>query len=506
MTIKYSPPKNANTNSLGASARESLLWGGGFTLLRDFAQFGVMLILVRLLSPADYGTAAVAQAIIGFASVLSFGTFSGHALQVRDPDKIDWQAHFTAAVIINTILAVLVLVAAYCLSFSIRYERVALPLAALSIVFVIEIPATLRHRMLESRHDWKRFRILLTIGTLLGMGVGVGIALSGGGVWALIIQIPMFGIPAAVDLLIIEKFKFDCSWSWVRWKETFQFGLDRIGATIVVRGRALNEQTLFTSIYDIATLGIFNRAVGLATLVSGRIGAIAMLSLMPVLTRAEAGSARLTRLGDLVLRGVVWTTIPATALLALTAEDAVNFLYGVRWHDVTTLLPLAAAAIGLGGIIPLLSSLLIANNFSRISMLFEVCVGVSAILMAVFFIPFGAKTYLAGLSVHAIVVTLVACVLLIRYQAISRRGLVAAFIPPIIAVSIAVAATYTLSLHTKVSTSVILRLAANALVFSTVYFLTIRVAFSPQLEELLEVAPGGVGVSRALYIRRTSSI
>jgi hypothetical protein len=35
-----------------------LLWGGGFTLLRDLAQFAVMLILVRLLSPADCGTAA----------------------------------------------------------------------------------------------------------------------------------------------------------------------------------------------------------------------------------------------------------------------------------------------------------------------------------------------------------------------------------------------------------------------------------------------------------------
>ena len=38
-----------SSGNLGASARTSLLWGGGFTLLRDVAQFGVMLILVRLL-------------------------------------------------------------------------------------------------------------------------------------------------------------------------------------------------------------------------------------------------------------------------------------------------------------------------------------------------------------------------------------------------------------------------------------------------------------------------
>ena len=88
--------------SLGNSARASLLWAGGFTLLRDVAQFGTMLILVRLLSPADYGTAALAQSTIGFLSVVSFGAFVMHSLQFRDPSQVDWQAHFTAAVVINT--------------------------------------------------------------------------------------------------------------------------------------------------------------------------------------------------------------------------------------------------------------------------------------------------------------------------------------------------------------------------------------------------------------------
>ena len=154
---------------LGASARASLLWGGGFTLLRDLAQFGVMLILVRLLTPADYGTAALAQAIIGLVAVVSFGTFSAHALQMRDPDEIDWQAHFTAAAAINVTLAALVLALAYALSFTTRYAEAALPLAALAVIFIIEIPGTLRHRMLEANHDWKRFRLLLIIGTFLGL-------------------------------------------------------------------------------------------------------------------------------------------------------------------------------------------------------------------------------------------------------------------------------------------------------------------------------------------------
>src|SRR5689334_3326532 len=91
-------------SSRASSARAAMLWSAGFTFVRDVAQFGSMLVLVRILSPADYGAATLAQSILGLHSVVSFGTFSSHALQVRDPRAINWQAHFVAAAVINIVL------------------------------------------------------------------------------------------------------------------------------------------------------------------------------------------------------------------------------------------------------------------------------------------------------------------------------------------------------------------------------------------------------------------
>ncbi|WP_340644582.1 oligosaccharide flippase family protein, partial [Phenylobacterium sp.] len=188
--------------------------------MRDVAQFGIMLILVRLLTPADYGTAALVQAILGVFSIVSSNTFYAHALQQRNPDDIDWQVHFTSAVVLNAGIAALVLVLAFGLSLVDRYSVAAAPLAALAVVFVVEIPAGLRHRMLEVRHDWKRFRLMLVIGAFLGLGVGLAVGLMGGGVWALIVQIPLGGLPAAIDLFVAERFKPDWTWSWARYRKT----------------------------------------------------------------------------------------------------------------------------------------------------------------------------------------------------------------------------------------------------------------------------------------------
>src|SRR5262249_35054327 len=156
MSAPATPPAPAPM-SLGATARASLLWGGGFTLLRDVAQFAVMLVLVRLLTPADYGTAALVQSILAVISVASLNTFSAPTLQFGDRDKSVWRAHVAAAAVLNVALAAVVVLLAFGLSFEPHYADAALPLATLAVVFLIEIPGTLRHRMLEATHNWQRF-------------------------------------------------------------------------------------------------------------------------------------------------------------------------------------------------------------------------------------------------------------------------------------------------------------------------------------------------------------
>lgn len=494
------PPVAPEAHGLGTSARASILWGGGFTLLRDVAQFGVMLILVRLLSPSDYGTAALVQSIVGVASILSSQTFSLHALQIRNPADIDWQAHFTAAAGLNTLVICLTLAVAWALSLTDKYHETALPLAALAVIFLIEIPGSLRHRMLEAAHDWKRFRILLMIGTLLGLGVGLIVALSGGGVWALIVQPPMLGLPAAIDLFIGARFRPTWSWSWPGYRDTAHFGLFRMGSSALMRGRQMVEQFALAGAFDLATLGLFTRAVGLATLLTGRIGSIAITTLYPVITRAERGTERFRRLSGLVLRGVCWTTAPAAALLAITARDTVYLLYGAKWDAVSPLLPLAAVAIGLGGVTTALSSLLLANENTRTCLMVDIAVHTTAIALALVVIPFGPNTYLAALAAQALGTTVVAGKLLLNMEAIDARGVTWAVLPAVVATVSGLAAVVGANCLAITNEHAALRLVVDGLAFGVIYIATLRIVFPTPLAELLEVAPAGTFLARPLRL------
>lgn len=62
-------------SALGRKAVSGVLWNTGLNVFRDFLQFGVMLILVRLIMKEAYGEFGLVTAILGFLSVFSFRAF-----------------------------------------------------------------------------------------------------------------------------------------------------------------------------------------------------------------------------------------------------------------------------------------------------------------------------------------------------------------------------------------------------------------------------------------------
>lgn len=493
---------NKHVGGLGGSARKALLWSGGATLIQDLAQFCVMLALVRMLTPAEYGAAALAQSLMALASAISYQAFSLHALQHRNPDEIDWQVHFTAALGTNTLASIVVLGVAAGLSMTAAYKDAAWPLAALTLVFGLEVMATVRWRMLETTHDFVRLRLLVLGGALSGLVCGLVVATLGGGVWALIIQPVVAGTPLAVDLFVKGRFRPDFSWSWERWKPSFFFGLDRIGAGFVWRARATIEQLLISGLYGMAVLGTYTRAFGLATILSGRIGVLATTALHPVLTRAEAGTSLFKRLAGLVLRGIVWTTFPLVALLVMAAQDVVALFYGDRWLSVVELLPPAALSVAISGLATSSANLLVANQQSRKGMALEAFGAITSVLVAVTLLPLGIREYLMGLVLHGLLVTGVATLLMLRHGVATRADLASAVLPPAFAISLGILAVIATRHLAGVSDLLLIRMAVDAGVLLLVYALALRFTFPVPLKELLDVVPGGQRLARPLRLTK----
>ncbi|MEM9422180.1 MAG: oligosaccharide flippase family protein [Pseudomonadota bacterium] len=487
---------SGSPENLKKSAAEGLLWGAMFTLGRDVLQFASMIVLVRLLSPEIYGQFALAQTILLFLAVFSLKTFAPFALQSREIETFDWDAHFSAGVVLNASVtgAMWAISAGLFLLGPETMRPLSLTLFVLSFTFIVEIIGTTYHTWLQAHHRWRHMRTLVFLGAILSTVCAVVLAWLGAGVLALASGPVVFGVPLVIDFFVRRPFaiNFLPDW-WSRYSEGRTFGLNRVLSTSLTTGSTLAEQSVLSTMFGFGTLGIYTRAVGLAQITSGRVGPIVTQTLYPVLTRAEANTERFRRFADILFKGVLWVSAPAALFLALEAESIVRLLYGEKWLDVIPLMAAGAALLALRGLHLTMNQIMLANLQQKACLTLDAVSSISLLVVILSIAFMGPQIYLIALSVHAAIILFGTSYMAIRGGAVTAPSLIGNCAASVISLLISGAITFfalsLLSGETSGTYGSALRTLASGLTLSVTYICALSILAPRGVRELLSLAP-----------------
>jgi O-antigen/teichoic acid export membrane protein len=496
--------KNATETSasLGKAAKGAVIWSASSAILRDILQFSAMIVLVRLLTPQDYGRFALAQSIYVFISWMSAKSFMSHAFQVRDLTTIPWRMHLTGNIIFNLLALFASLGVAGLLLLTADFASAALPLAVLSLFFLINIPAEFVTVRLRVLHEWRKFAFLTTAGALLSSAGAIATALLGGGVWALVAAALLGSVPYAIHFFVRDRWRPDLSSRWSDYRPIFQFGLSRVAQGGLQSGRSAVENGALAAQFDLGILGFFTRSLGLANILAGRFGVEISNILLPVVSRASEGSDRFRRLSGLVLQGTVWVTVPAVMFLVVAAEDVVSLLYGPKWASVARLLPIAAIHVGFLGLFHATYTLLLANQRLDMCLRLDVGAAIGALGLIIMLIPYGLAAYLVGLAAHSALMMSIGAALLLATGGVRLATVASAFAAALFAATLASAAAVGAGLAIGQEVASVGRLLPQAALFGTVYLLVLRVVVPQQMSDLLQVVPLGAKLARLLRVEK----
>lgn len=476
------------------------MWSAGLNLFRDLLQFGQMLILVRLLDPAIYGMAGLATTFINFIGIVSFQHVISHVLQVRGDAQVNYHQHFTAGVVINGLLFLVANAVAFGLQFTTQYVHLQSLMHLLSLTFLLSVPVDMRVKMLERDHNWSRLRTLQMAGIVISISAGIGMALFGAGVYALIVPGLLASSVFLLDLFLFSGWRPRWQWNYASYRDTLHFGFNRAGSNSLSSGRFLLQSTLITQYFQFSALGQFGRAEGLANMFCGRIAQEVSNALYPVITRAEAYSERFQRISGLVLQSVAWVVIPIAALFSLEAENIVKIMYGEKWLAVIPMLPLAMAigvAVSIGATA---YRLLLANDQSRLCLRSDMAAFAMAVTAMLVLIPQGLFPYLIGAVVVSAMIASILIILLIRTRGLQAIALVTAIAPPAVAAIAGVALSWAMKAQLPGNLPPVLQVIPVALLFATTYVVILRVLFRAHLAELMAYLPGGKQIGKLLYL------
>jgi O-antigen/teichoic acid export membrane protein len=306
---------------------------GAMALLRIL----VLVVLTRLLSPADFGLVGAALVVITFS--LAFSQMGlGPALVQRpalEPGHIS--TAFFASTGFGFLVALVVWLIAPLLAMFFRMENLTPVVRWLAIVFPISGLTVVAENLLLRD---LRFRLLANtdvIAYAVGYGVvGVTLALLGRGVWALVAAQATQVCVRNIILLRAKPPLFHPRPSRRCFRELLGFGAGisaaRAGFTVA------NQVDNFVvgRWQGAVALGLYSRAFQLMAVPTALLGDVLDRVLFPTMARVQDDSRRLS---SAYLQGtaiIALVTLPASVVSAILAPELVAVAFGPKW---TALVP-----------------------------------------------------------------------------------------------------------------------------------------------------------------------
>ena len=164
----------------------------GWQFLQRFSTqivtFMVGLVLARLLTPDEYGIVAIVQLIVTFFDAFSIRGFNQALIQKKDPDDLDYSTVCWFNVGINVVFFVGLFLLAPVIAAFYNDQRLTLMIRVVSARLIITGYNTLQNTFVQKNMLFKKLLRPSIIGATVSAVVGVALALSGAGAWALIFQ------------------------------------------------------------------------------------------------------------------------------------------------------------------------------------------------------------------------------------------------------------------------------------------------------------------------------
>lgn len=324
-------------------AAAGVLWTSAQKWVGRVSGVVTIAVLTRLLSPEDFGTVAVAMAILPFVNLLADFGFSTYLVQAERPTERTYGTAFWYAATAGLALGAALWCAGPLVEALLGAEGIAPVVAgfapAVILVALGSVPlAILRRRM--------RFRELAVQGFaagVLGQAVAIALALAGLGVWALVAQTVITQAVTVVLAWASARWRPRLEFSGAEFAAMLRFGSGVAGVQVVAMLRLWAENTIVVLALGVTGLGYLSIAQRLIQVAQD----LAPTSITPVSTVVFAQiRAQRDRLASAYARAqatVYALVIPLMLLIVVGGPQLVPLLFGAQW--TSSVLPAQALAV-----------------------------------------------------------------------------------------------------------------------------------------------------------------
>ncbi len=309
----------------------NLLWRFLERCGAQFVAFAVSIVLARILEPAVYGTVAKVTIITSILFVFVDSGMANSLIQKKDPDDLDYSSVFYFNMAFCLVLYLGLFIAAPAIATFYHETQLTAVIRVLGLTVVVSGLKNVQQAYVSKTLQFKRFFFATLGGTVFSAFVGVGMALAGCGVWALVAQ--------QLTNLVIDT---TILWLTVKWRPIRAFSFERLKG-LLSYGWKLLVSGLLDTVYDklreiiIAVmytgedLAYYNRGNSIPNLVVMNINTSIDSVLLPVLSAEQDEKTRVRDMTRRAIKISSYIMMPMMMGIAVCAEPIVRILLTEKW-------------------------------------------------------------------------------------------------------------------------------------------------------------------------------
>lgn len=336
---------NGTPHPLAAQVRAAVLWRSGSQILAQLVQWAATFLVIRILSPADYGLFAMTQVVLTFLNMLNgYGLASG-LVRVPEVGRREVRQLFGMLLLLNGVLAIAQLLLAPFAAHYYHQPIVADMLRVQALLYLTTPFVALPYALLSRAMDFRNQATANIAASVASAAAALGGALAGLGVWTLVLApIVLFAVRGALmtraaHSLVWPSFDFRGAGHLARYGGVMAVG------QLFWFAQSQADVFLAGARFGAFDLGLYTTALFLAQIFVSKV-------VPPLNEVAFSAYARLQHAPEALaaafakgLRIVMAAALPFYLGLAVTAEPLVLTVLGPQWAGAAPLVAAVALAM-----------------------------------------------------------------------------------------------------------------------------------------------------------------
>ncbi len=309
----------------------NFLWRFAERCGAQIIQFIVSLVLARILAPEAYGTIAL---VLVFEQILQVFVDSGLGnalIQKKDADDLDFSSVFWFNVVWCLVLYVIMFFCAPLIAWFYNDESLTSIVRVLCLMVVVSGLKNVQQAYVSRTMQFKRFFWATLGGTLISAVAGIGLALLGFGVWALVAQKLTNLIIDTTVLWFTVKWRPKWMFSFQRLKGLFSFGWKLLVSSLIDTLYRNLRQLIIGKFYTKEELAFYNQGDQFPKVIVTNINTSIDSVLLPTMSKAQDDPARVKQMTRRAIKTSTYIMAPLMMGLAFCADTVVRLILTDKW-------------------------------------------------------------------------------------------------------------------------------------------------------------------------------